>query len=64
MPEICTGPVLSSFLWTGKGLNMGSLLLIVVNLYSYKDSDVRNLHKFEFFTIILDIRVTREIQFN
>ena len=27
---------------------MGSLLIIVVKLHSYKDSDVRNLHKFEY----------------
>ena len=28
---------------------MGSFLIIVVKLYSYKDSDVGNLQKFEYF---------------
>ena len=28
---------------------MGSFLIIVVKLHSYKDSDVRNLRKFEYF---------------
>ena len=41
---------------------MGSFIIIVVNLYSYKDSDVGNPRKFEYFTSILDINVTREIQ--
>ena len=43
---------------------MGSFLFIVVKLYSYKDSGVRNLRKFKYFAIILDISVTREIRFN
>ena len=30
-------------------LKMGSLQIIVVKLHSYKDSDVGNLHKFEYF---------------
>ena len=28
---------------------MGSFLIIVVKLYSYKDGDVRNLQEFEYF---------------
>ena len=40
--------------------DMGSFLIIVLNLYSYKDGDVGNLCKFDFFTVILDIRVTPE----
>ena len=43
---------------------MGSLLIIFVKLCSYKDSDVGNLGKFEYFSSTLHIRVTREIQFN
>ena len=30
-------------------LDMGSFLTIVVKLYSYIDSDVRNLRKYEYF---------------
>ena len=40
---------------------MGSFLLIVVKLYNYKDGNAGKLRKFECFTIILDINVTREI---
>ena len=43
---------------------MVSFLSIVVKLRSYKDSDVGNLHKIEYLTSILDIRITREIRFN
>ena len=43
---------------------MVSFLNIVVKLHGYKNSDVGNLRKFEYFTSILDIRITREIRFN
>ena len=43
---------------------MGSLLIIVVKLYSYKDSDVENIQKINLFSVILDLRVMREIQYN
>ena len=43
--------------------NMGSFLTIVVKLYSYIDSDVGNLQKIKYFTIILDTRIRREIKF-
>ena len=49
MPKIHTGPVLFSFLSTTRVLNVGSFLLIVLKLYSYKDGDVGNLRKFEYF---------------
>ena len=39
---------------------MKLFLIVFVKLYIYKDSDVGNLRKVEFFTTILDIRVTRE----
>ena len=42
---------------------MGSLLIIVVNLYIYIDSDVGNLRKSNIFTIILDTCVWHEIRF-
>ena len=60
MSGIRTGPVLLSFLSITRELNMGSFLLIVVKLSSYKDDDVGNLRKFEFFTIILDRAFMRE----
>ena len=43
---------------------MGSFLIKFVKLHSYKESYVGNLRKFEYLTSILDIRVTRELQFN
>ena len=49
MTEICTGPVLFNFLWIGNSLNICLFPLIVVKLYSYKDSDVENLRKFGYF---------------
>ena len=49
MTEIRTSTVLFKLLWTGEGVNMGSFLTMVVKLYSYKDSDVVNLRKFEYF---------------
>ena len=40
---------------------MGSFLIIVVKLYSYKDSDLGNIQKINIFAIISDLRVWREI---
>ena len=40
---------------------MGSLIIIVVKLFSYKDSDVKNLQNFEYLYNYLDIHVMREI---
>ena len=45
-------------------LNMWSFLIIVVKVQCYKDSDVAILRKFEPFTSIVDIRVTRDILFD
>ena len=42
---------------------MGSFLIIVVKLHIYKDSDVGNLRRFEYFYEYLVIIVTREIRF-
>ena len=41
--------------------NMGSFLNIVVKLFSYTDSEVGNLRKFEHFYEYLYIRVTYKI---
>ena len=49
MPEIRTGVEFLQFFSTTRGLNMRSFLSVVVKLYSYKDSDVENLCKFEYF---------------
>ena len=49
MPKIYTGSVLLNFLSNTRGLNMVSILLIVVKLYNYKVGDVRNLRKIEYF---------------
>ena len=49
MTEIGTGTLLLSFLSITRVLNMGSFLPIDVNLYRYKDGNVGNLRKFEYF---------------
>ena len=43
---------------------MGPFLSIVLNFYSYKDSNVGNIRKIKFFAIILNLRVRREIWFS
>ena len=47
--------------WISK---MGPLPIIFIKLSSYKDSDVGNIRKSNFLTIILDTRVRCEIRFN
>ena len=49
MPGICTGAVFLRLFSNTRGLNMGSFLIIVVKLSIYKDGDVGNLRKFEYF---------------
>ena len=45
-------------------LDMRSFLIIVVKLYSYKDSDVGNLQTFKYFRDYVVFFITREIRFN
>ena len=53
MTRISIGFVLLKFLSTTRVLNMGSFLIIVVKLSSYKDGDVGNLRKSECLIRIL-----------
>ena len=43
---------------------MGSLIILVINLSRYKDDDVVHLQKTNINSIILELRVREEIQFN
>ena len=43
---------------------MDSLLFIVINWYIFKDGDVKNLQKFEYFYSFLDFHQRKEIRFN
>ena len=49
-PKILTGPLLLILLsYFGGGGVVRTFLISVINLSSIKDSDVRNLRKFEYF---------------
>ena len=62
--KVLTGAFLLELPYDFRSSDMGSFLIIVVKLYSYKDSDVGNIEKSNIFVIILDLGVRREIRFN
>ena len=43
---------------------MGLLIIIVIKLPSFKDEEIGNLRKFEYFTFLKDFHYFKEIKFN